>query len=241
MLSIVLAASIFSGDISVDSSGVVRETSPFFISEANGSSAKVVALKTHSKAALQAACRRALTLPLREQVRADLMARTSQVLPKPLSFIDANITEYQQEETRDGLNCEGKVSSSDASYNIAGLALTGAWWAAEDGDIELLRAMLKVALQHRRTQADAVALIASQTDLASALAYLDEHLHPEKLTLNQSKIAVGKIWLAAEKFDEVVNLMGACDEPVCLQLLENAEDKLQQIEASQADDLSSYF
>lgn len=241
MLSVFLAASVFSGSISIEAPGIVRESSPFFISEASNSSAKVVALKAYSSAALQAACRRALTLPQRAKIRAELMAITSQTIPEPLSFIDANIADYRQKKQENGLYCEGKVNSADAAYNQAGLALTTAWWAAEYGDVELLRTMLKVALQHGRTQADAVALIASQTDFESGLAYLDKHLRPEKLTLNQGKIAVGKIWFKAKKFEAVISLMASCSDPSCQQLLANTEEKLQQIELEQIEDLSSYF
>ena len=98
MLSIFLAASVLSGTISTNTAGVVTETSPFFISEASHGRAKVVALKTFTNGAMQAACRRALTLPQRVEVRAELMALTSQTIPEQLSFIEVNIADYRQDQ-----------------------------------------------------------------------------------------------------------------------------------------------
>jgi hypothetical protein len=241
MLSVFLAASVFSSSISIEALGIVRESSPFFISEASNGSAKVVALKAYSSGAMQLACRRALTLPQRAEIRAELMALTSQTIPETLSFINANIANYWQEKQEDGLYCEGKVSSADTAYNQAGLALTTAWWAAAYDDIELLRTMLKVALKHDRTQADAVALIASQTDFESGLDYLDKHLRPEKLTLSESKIAVGQIWLKATRFKAVISLMASCSDPSCQQLLAKTEEISQQTDLEQAHDLNSYL
>lgn len=241
MLSIFLAASVFSGAIVTESSGIVREKSPFFISEASDGGAQVIALKALSSGAEQAACRRALTLPKRAEIRAELMTLTSQTIPPPLSFIDASITNYRQTKQKDGLYCVGDISVVDPQYNQAGLALITAWWALDNSDIELLRAMLKVALQHERTQADAVALIASQTDFESGLAYLDKHLDAENLSFSEAKIAVAKIWLEAEKFAAVSELMATCEAPLCQQLLIKAQEAVRQINIEQANDLEDYF
>ncbi|MCL1059515.1 hypothetical protein L2729_16205 [Shewanella gelidimarina] len=241
MLSAFLAISVLLSAITTDASGIIKEQSAFFASEVSVDGAKVVALKTLSSSALKAACRRALTLPQRMSIRSELAVLTAKNIPQHLSFIDANITGYRQTPFENGVNCVGKVSVVDASYNQAGLALITAWWAAEQGDMKLLRAMLKVSLQHARTQADSVALIASQTDSKSGLAYLDKHLHPAELTLDHAKLAVGQIWLDSKKFEAVIGLISSCHEPLCQQLLTQAEERLQQIEIEQANDLSSYF
>ncbi|WP_394129024.1 hypothetical protein [Shewanella maritima] len=241
MLAVIMAASVFTGSISADSAGIFREESAFFNSEVQGKIAKVTSKKKLSNGALQAACRRALSMPNRYQLRQSLQRQTEQILPTSVSFIDASITNFTHNRTADGVECQGDVVVNDESYNLAGLAIVTAWAAAEKNDLKLLRPMLKLALSHEKTQSDAVALIASQTDAVSGLAYLDQHLVPQQITLDQGKLAVGKMWLADQRYQAVIDLMSSCDQTSCRQVSLNAQVELEALEQQQADDLSSYF
>ncbi|WP_419148678.1 hypothetical protein [Pseudoalteromonas 'SMAR'] len=221
-----------------DSEQTLKEQSGFFISQVNGEYARVMATKPNAKHALEKACRHALTLPYRNQVREDLAKQLSIKLPEKVSFIQATISDYQQEKQDQWLTCTGKVVTADDDTNLAGLALRAAWKVSSEESKLSLRPLLRVAMNHHSSTSDAVALIAQQSPKNERLPYLDKYLIASELQLDQAKAAVAQIWFNNQRFQQTMELAQRCESIACRKLFLAAQTEYEQ---RTADDLSSYF
>ena len=108
-------------------------------------------VRTDSKLPSQAwqkACRSALTLPLRAEVRERLSERVGLSVPGEVSFLRADIEKFNSWNESGWLHCTGESQVSDWSLNIAGLSVRAAWFLVEQGELEQIKPFLKEALSH---------------------------------------------------------------------------------------------
>ncbi|WP_372761357.1 hypothetical protein [Pseudoalteromonas sp.] len=237
MLAATLALSLVAA-ATFDSAHTIEQQTAFFKSQVNGQYARVKALKSSANNALEHACRNALTLPERHNIKNALANKLNITLPESVSFIDANISEFKQQKQQDWLVCSGVVTPAAADINEAGLAIRAAWYLGSQQDKSNLRALLTIALAHPSTISDAVALVADQSPEAQRLAYLDKHLVVDELKLDAAKAAVAQTWLANKRYKQVIALTQRCESIDCKRLSLAA---VAQYEQQTADDLSSYF
>ncbi|KTG30103.1 hypothetical protein AWR38_10580 [Idiomarina sp. WRN-38] len=201
-------------------------------------------VRTDSKLPSQAwqkACRSALTLPLRAEVRERLSERVGLSVPGEVSFLRADIEKFNSWNESGWLHCTGESQVSDWSLNIAGLSVRAAWFLVEQGELEQIKPFLKEALSHSYSSADAVALIAKLAPEEQRLGYLDTNLNDSALIMNAAKYAVSSIWFSDGRWQSVIDLTSSCDSVECRQLKLNAEEQKEREDAEKADDLSSYF
>lgn len=190
---------------------------------------------------LHQACRRVLTGPARLEVRDRLAEKMQLTLPEDTGFIVADITDYRSWIKDKWLHCTGTVTVKDWPQNLAGLAIRVAWYHADQNELEPLRPLLKLALEHSATTADAVALIAHLAPMEQQLNYLDANLKPEQLTMPASIKAVAEIWLQQKRWEEIIRLTERCDTLACRRLQLDAKEQKEIEDAEKVDDLSSYF
>ncbi|TMO96293.1 hypothetical protein CWC14_10755 [Pseudoalteromonas sp. S3260] len=221
-----------------DSEQTIEQQTAFFKSQAIGQYARVMALKPSATSALEQACRYALTLVQRNNIKADLAIKLNVELPKKVSFIESTITNYSQQKQGEWLTCSGEVLVADNELNQAGLAIRAAWKISTDKDKTSLRPLLKVAMSHSTTISDAVALIADQSSKSEQLNYLDKYLVVSELQLEQAKEAVAKIWLDNQRYKPAIELLKNCQSVDCKRVYLAAKTKYEQVTA---DDLNSYF
>ncbi|MBA6291923.1 hypothetical protein H4J58_15760 [Colwellia sp. MB3u-70] len=221
-----------------DSEQTITQQTAFIKSQANGQYARVMALKSSAQPALEKACRNALTLPARKDIKAALAKKLAITLPEKISYIAAKIVDYKQEYQQQWLTCTGEVSAAKPDINEAGLALRAAWWVGDQQDKKNIRPLLKVAMSHVTTAADAVALVAAQSPAAKRLQYLDSYLDVTGLSLEVAKFFVAKIWFENKRYKQVISLMNGCESIDCKRLNLAAKTQYEQITA---DDLTSYF
>lgn len=212
-----------------------------FESRLNGNEAAVRPLRDFPASAVNQACRRVLTGPARAEVRQRLSAAVEQALPENVSFIQADIEGYQSWSEGAWLHCRGSVQVSDWPANLAGLAVRAAWHYGALKQPEPLRPLLKVALEHPSTTADAVALIASLAPQEQQKAYLESNLAADQLTMPEAMEAVAGIWLGQARWESVMALTERCDSVACRRLGQQAREQKEKEDAEKADDLSSYF
>lgn len=221
-----------------DSEQTIEQQTAFFKIQVNGQYARVMALKPNAKNALEKACRHALTLPQRNQIKVDLASKLKIELPEMISFIEATIADYTQEKHEQWLTCSGQVFAADDDVNQAGLALRAAWKVSNEENKAHLRPLLKVAMNHSSTISDAVALIAQQSPANERLEYLDKYLVANELKLDEAKAAVAEIWFDNQRYKQTMLLVQNCESIDCKRLYLAAQTKYEQVTA---DDLSSYF
>ena len=233
ILTLVLVASA-----TFDSEQTIEQHSAFFKSQANGQYARVKALKLSAKNALEQACRRALTLPERHNIKHALAEKLNITLPDSVSFIEADITDYKQQKQQDWLTCTGVVTLAGQDINEAGLAIRAAWKIGSLKDKANLRPLLKIAMSHPSTTSDAVALVADQSPQSERLQYLDKYLVASELKLDEAKVSVAQIWFQNKRYNQVMSLTQSCESINCKRLNLAAQVEYEQ---QTADDLSSYF
>ena len=191
---------------------------------------------------VQQACQRALTSPIRSDVRERLEDRLNLTLTRDIGFSDARINNYQSWNKNDWVHCSGTVKVTDWPLNLAGLAIRLAWhYAGGNERSEYLRPLLKVALKHPDTTADAVALIAHLAPKEQQRSYLDTNLESDKLTMPAAMQSVAEIWFEQGRWAEVIRLTRRCDTLDCRRLRLDAEEQKEIEDAEKVDDLSSYF
>ena len=190
---------------------------------------------------VQQACQRALTSPVRSDVRERLEDKLSLTFTRDVGFSDASINDYRSWSKDDWVHCSGTVQVTDWPLNLAGLAIRLAWHYASNDQSEYLRPLLKVALEHPATTADAVALIAHLAPKEQQLSYLDTNLESGKLTMPAAMQSVGEIWFAQGRWADVIRLTRRCDTLDCRRLRLDAEEQKEIEDAEKVDDLSSYF
>ena len=237
MLASILALSLVAS-ATFDSEQTIEQQTAFFKSQANGQYARVMALKSSAKNALEQACRNALTLPERSIIKSTLANKLNITLPESVSFIEAEVTGYKQEKQQEWLTCTGIVTPAAADINEAGLAIRAAWQVGKQQDKNNLRALLKIAMAHPSTISDAVALVADQSPQSERLAYLDKYLVADELKLDDAKVSVAQVWFKDMRYQQVISLMQQCESIDCKRLGLAAEAEYEQ---QSADDLSSYF
>lgn len=187
------------------------------------------------------ACRRVLTGPARIEVRERLAKELELTPPEEVSFIVADITDYRSWQKDKWLHCTGTVTVKNWPQNLSGLAIRVAWHHVGQNQPEPLRPLLKLALEHPTTTADAVALIAHLAPKNQQLKYLDANLEPKQLTMPASIKAVSEIWLEQGRWEEIIRLTERCDTLACRRLQLDAKEQKEIEDAEKMDDLSSYF
>ena len=237
MLAPILALALVAS-ATFDSEQTIEQQTAFFKSQANGQYARVMALKSSAKNALEQACRNALTLPERSIIKNTLAKKLNITLSESVSFIEADITGYKQEKQQQWLTCTGIVTPAAHDINEAGLALRAAWQVGSQKDKANLRPLLQVALNHPSTMSDAVALAADQSPEAQRLSYLDKYLEPSELKLDEAKASVAQIWFANERYKQVILLTQQCASINCKRLNLAAQTEFDNLPV---DDLRSYF
>ncbi|MCL1077292.1 hypothetical protein D5R81_04760 [Parashewanella spongiae] len=241
MLTSLLLLTLSSHSVDFNTPSTIEKRSAFFLSQANENGARVKILKPSAKPAAEQACRRALTLPSQESIKLKLSEKLNLTIPDKVHFIDADINNYQQQKNNDWLNCTGDIHVNSVEVNEAFLALKLAWYFIETKQKQRLRSVIEISLNQPQTKADSIALIASQSPLNKGLAYLDKHLTNQQLHLIESKVAVGNMWLQANKLNEALALLDGCKSMQCTALRNQIIDKQEALESEQADDLRSYF
>ena len=221
-----------------DSKQTIEYKTTFYSAQVNGQYARVKALKSNAKQALDNACRKALTLPERNKIKIALARKLNITLPDSVYFMESELTDYKQEKQEEWLVCTGKVTPADTAINEAGLAITAAWWISEQQDKTNLRPLLKVAMSHPSTMSDAVALAADQSPQNERIEYLDKYLVAEELKIDAAKVSVAQVWLNNQRYKQVLSLMEKCESVDCKRLSMIAQAEYEQ---RTADDLSSYF
>ncbi|MBH0048240.1 MULTISPECIES: hypothetical protein [unclassified Pseudoalteromonas] len=237
MLAPILALSLVAS-ATFDSEQTIEQQTAFFKSQANGQYARVMALKSSAKNALEQACRNALTLPDRRIIKNTLANKLNITLPESVSFIDAEITDYEQEKQREWLTCTGVVTPAAQDINEAGLAIRAAWQVGSQKDKANLRPLLQVALNHPTTMSDAVALAADQSPEEQRLSYLDKYLKASELKLDEARASVAQTWFVNKRYKQVISLTRRCESIDCKHLNLAAQTEFDNLSA---DDLSSYF
>lgn len=237
MLAPILALSLVAS-ATFDSEQTIEQQTAFFKSQANGQYARVMALKSSAKNALEQACRNALTLPERRIIRNTLAKKLNITLPESVSFIDAEITDYEQEKQQEWLTCTGVVTPAAQDINEAGLVIRAAWQVGSQKDKANLRALLQVALNHPTTMPDAVALAADQSPEEQRLSYLDKYLKASELKLDEARASVAQTWFVNKRYKQVISLTRRCESIDCKRLNLAAQTEFDNLSA---DDLSSYF
>lgn len=190
---------------------------------------------------IQQACQRALTSPIRSEVRERLEEKLSLTFTRNVGFSDASINNYRSWEKDKWVHCSGTVKVTDWPLNLAGLAIRLAWHYAGKNQPDYLRPLLKVALEHPDTTADAVALIAHLAPKDQQQSYLGTNLEPEKLTMPAAIESVANIWFEQGQWADVIRLTKRCDTLACRRLRLDAEEQKEMEDAEKVDDLSSYF
>ncbi|WP_351088905.1 hypothetical protein [Shewanella sp. S1-49-MNA-CIBAN-0167] len=231
----------FMTEAPVMSADIVEQKTAFFVSQAYGDSARVKALNSAAKPALAKACRHALTLPMRKEIKASLASKLKVELADTIDFIQADIQRFTQEYRDPWLVCRGQVTVAEPELNEAGLAIRLAWFKVKNKDKSMLRPLLAIAMKHSMTQADAVALVASQSTTQAGGQYLDKYLVANELVLADAKLAVGDIWYQQAKFQQALDLAKTCDDVRCRRLVSKAQLEIDKLEAASVDDLNSYL
>ncbi|WMS92908.1 hypothetical protein [Pseudoalteromonas sp. HL-AS1] len=237
MLAPILALSLVAS-ATFDSEQTIEQQTAFFKSQTNGQYARVMALKSSAKNALEQACRNALTLPQRSIIKNTLAKKLNIALPESVSFIDAEIMDYKQEKQQEWLTCTGVVTPAAQDINEAGLAVRAAWHVGSQKDKANLRPLLQVALNHPTTMSDAVALAAALSPEGQRLNYLDKYLKASELKLDEAKASVAQTWFVNERYKQVISLTQQCESIDCKRLNLAAQTEFDNLSA---DDLSSYF
>lgn len=212
-----------------------------FEKEVSGNEARVKAEINLPAQAWKKACRVALTMPLREEVKERLSDRVSASVPDEVSFLQATIENFNSWNDSGWLYCTGDAEVRDWSLNIAGLAVRVAWFLAENQRMQKIKPFLKEALSHAYSSADAVALIAKLAPKKQRLSYLDTNLNERALTMSTAKYEVSSIWFSDGRWQSIIDLTSRCDSVKCRQLKINAEEEMERENAEKASDLSSYF
>ncbi|MEL0640702.1 hypothetical protein V6260_08800 [Pseudoalteromonas aliena] len=233
LISLTLVASA-----TFDSATTIEKQTAFFKSQVNGEFARVMALKPKLKNALENACRNALTIPKRNEIRVKLAKKLTIDIDPSISFIDAHTSGYKQEKQGDWLTCTARVEIQDPSLNEAGLAVRAAWHVGSQKDKANLRPLLQVALNHPTTMSDAVALAAALSPEGQRLNYLDKYLKASELKLDEAKASVAQTWFVNERYKQVISLTQQCESIDCKRLNLAAQTEFDNLSA---DDLSSYF
>ncbi|EWH04359.1 hypothetical protein NH514_16100 [Pseudoalteromonas sp. ACER1] len=237
MLAPILALTLVASG-TFDSEQTIEKQTAYFKSQANGQYARVMALKTSAKNALEQACRNALTLPQRSIIKNTLAKKLNITLPVSVSFIDAEIAGYKQEKQQEWLTCTGVVIPAAHDINEAGLAVRAAWQIGSQKDKTNLRSLLQIALNHPTTMSDAVALVADQSPEEQRLSYLDKYLKVSELILDEAKASVAQTWFVNRRYKQVISLTQQCKSLDCKRLNLAAQTAFDNLPA---DDLSSYF
>ncbi|MCK9238037.1 MAG: hypothetical protein M0Q29_00675 [Thiopseudomonas sp.] len=215
--------------------------SSVFEKELLGDSARVTTKKDLPTSAWNIACREALTLPLQQQLREKLAAKLQAKVPEQASFIEAHIDNYRSWSQGTWLHCKADVSIIDEEKNLAALAVRAAWLTDYEQDRKSLNALVKFAMQHPFSSADAVPLIAKLANPEQQLRYLDNNLRVNSLTLTQAQEAVLTIWAKEQRWQAMIDLAQNCNSVECRRWLQQAEQEKEQEDAEKADDLSSYL
>lgn len=218
-----------------------QPTNRVFEQEFLGDSARVTTQQNLPTSAWNISCRDALTIPLKQQLKDTLSARLKVELPEHVSFIDAHIDNYKSWNQDQWLHCKADVSINDEEKNLAALAIRVAWALDPQQQRESLNPLVKHAMQHPFSSADAVALIAKLAKPEQQVSYLDNNLDIDGLTLDQAKYAVLSIWSTQQRWQDMIDLAHRCNSLECQQILRQAEDAKEQEDAEKADDLDSYF
>lgn len=218
-----------------------QTASSVFEKELLGDSARVTTKKDLPTSAWNIACREALTVPLQQELRETLAAKLQANVAEQASFIEVQIDNYKSWNQGKWLHCKADVSIIDEEKNLAGLAVRAAWMTDYEQDKKSVNALVKFAMQHPFSSADAVPLIAKLANPEVQLRYLDNNVRVDLLTLTQAQEAVLAIWAKEQRWQAMIDLAQNCDSVECRRWLKQAEEKKEQEDAEKADDLSSYL
>lgn len=212
-----------------------------FKQEFLGDSARVTTSQNIPRSAWAIKCREALGFPLQNQLRQQLEEQLGVVLPEGVSYLEGSVENYQSWNKSKWLHCKGDVSIDDEEKHLAALAVRGAWALANKDDNNALLTLIKYAMQHTFSSADAVVLVAKLASADEQLSYLDQHLDSSALTLDEAKETVLQIWDKEQRWAAIIELAEQCNSLGCRRLSQRAEEKKEQEDAIKANDLSSYF
>lgn len=221
----------------------VAEDSPtnVFTQEHLGDSARVTTSVKLPVSQWNNVCRAALNIPQREQLRDKLAGMLQISLPEGVSYIEAQVDNYKSWHQDKWLHCKGDVSILEEEKSLAILAVMSAWNVAGQEDKTSLEPLVRYAMHHPSSSADAVALVAHLAKPEQQLDYLNQNLNRSELRLNTAKEAVLQIWFKNKRWQDVIELAESCNTPACQQQLAQAIVEKEREDAEKADDLSSYF
>lgn len=221
---------------------VAATPSAFFDVVSQGEWLKITAKKQSLPyTALQAACRDALTEPIRIAKQQALATELSLALPETITYAETTISHYREKKDGKALLCQGDVTEINSDYAKSILALMNAWWYVNKDEKTALKPLLRIAMREAATQADAIALIATQTGGTKGLAILTNKVGDAALILPQSQLAAAQLWLVNSKFTQALNSITTCQTVECNHLRLKIIDKKEQHDEQTVDDLSSYF
>jgi hypothetical protein len=191
--------------------------------------------------ASQAACRNALSEPLRIAKQKALATELKLNLSDTISYAETKISNYIEKKESKALLCKGDVVEVNHDYSKSILALMNAWWYVNHDQKSALKPLLKIAMAQVEVQPDAIVLIAAQTGGDKGYAILSSKVGDAHLILSQSQLAASGLWLKNNKFKSALNVIATCQKVECNRLRLKIMDKKDRYDEQTVDDLSSYF
>jgi len=192
-------------------------------------------------ATLQAACRNALSEPLRIAKQQALATEMKLALPETIAYAETKISHYIEKKESNTLLCKGDVVEVNIDYSKSVLALMNAWWYVNQNQKSALKPLLRVAMDQPKVQPDAIVFIATQTGGAKGFAILSNKVGDTQLILPQSQLAASQLWLENKKFKQALSIITTCQKVECNHLRLKIIDKKDRYDEQTVDDLSSYF
>lgn len=208
-----------------------------------------------SKKQLKARCRKALSLPVRREVKQDFWSR--EILSKDtpvveqVEYAETQISDldYQFADDKGVLGCRGKVEESNRAENIDGLAwrLAKHYHAEKQGGN--LKYLLRYLLKKPEHGQNAGALLAAnlyKSKPAAALEYADSYIEIEYLNDSEALSALAELYLQAERFQHSLEANERClaldsMNNSCYQRKLSLEAVMEQQHQEQSDDLDAYL
>lgn len=192
-------------------------------------------------AAVQAACRNALSEPLRITKQQALATELKLSLSDTIAYAETKISNYVEKKESKTVLCKGDVVEVNHDYSKSVLALMNAWWYVNQNQKSALKPLLRVAMTQLEVQPDAIVLIATQTGGAKGFAILSNKVGNTQLILPQSQLAASQLWLENNKFKQALSVIATCQKVECNRLRLKIMDKKDRYDEQTVDDLSSYF
>ncbi|MFQ3209970.1 MAG: hypothetical protein ACI8SC_000834 [Colwellia sp.] len=190
---------------------------------------------------LQAACRNALSEPLRIAKQQALATELKLTLPETIAYAETEISHYIEKKESNTLLCKGDVVEVNIDYSKSVLALMNAWWYVNQNQKSVLKSLLRVAMTQPDVQTDAIVLIATQIGGVKGFAILSNKVGDTPLILPQSQLAASQLWMENNKFKQALSIITTCQKVECNRLRLKIINREELYDEKTVDDLSSYF